>query len=98
MKNIAILALLFLTACTSAPTSKYVVSEVVYSFDTTNPSMITSVAFDLDRPAATVKVGIGDSAWNLQTCTSAEPFTHWSCPLSGVIVMSSMSSLRVVIE
>jgi hypothetical protein len=93
MKNIAILALLFLTACTSAPTSKYVVSEVVYSFDTTNPSMITSVAF-----AATVKVGIGDSAWNLQTCTSAEPFTHWSCPLSGVIVMSSMSSLRVVIE
>jgi hypothetical protein len=72
----------------------YTVSNIVYAFDNANPSNLTTVAFDLNNPAATVKVS-ATTAGTLQNCTSAAPFTHWTCTLTGVTVTST-SSLRVV--
>ena len=75
--------------------SGYTVSNIVYTFDTANPSNLTTVTFDLDNPAATVKVSL-TAAGTLQNCTSATPFTHWSCTLTGTTVTSA-TSLRVVV-
>jgi hypothetical protein len=72
----------------------YDVSNIVYTFDTANPSNLTSVTFDLDNPAATVKVRLATGGI-LQNCTSATPFIHWSCTLTGTTVTGA-SSLRVV--
>jgi hypothetical protein len=78
----------------SGAISGYAVSNIVYTFDTANPSNLTSVAFDLDNPATTVKVS-ATAAGTLQNCTSATPFTHWTCTLTGTTVTSA-STLRVV--
>jgi hypothetical protein len=74
--------------------SGYTVTNIVYTFDTANPSNLTNVAFDLDAPAANAKVSLA-AAGTLQNCTSVSPFTHWTCTLTGVTVTSA-SSLRVV--
>ena len=78
----------------SGAISGYAVSNIVYTFDTANPSNLTTVAFDLDNPATTVKVSLA-AAGTLQNCTSSTPFTHWTCNLTGVTV-SGATSLRVV--
>jgi len=75
--------------------SGYAVSNISYAFDTATPSNLTPVAFDLDNPATDVKVSL-TAAGTLQNCTSAVPFTHWTCTLTGVTVTSA-SSLRVVV-
>jgi hypothetical protein len=82
------------TASANHPISSYAVSNIVYTFDTSNPSNLATVAFDLDNPAATVKVSLTPGG-NLQNCSSATPFTHWSCTLTGTTVTNA-SSLRVV--
>jgi hypothetical protein len=77
----------------SGAISGYTVSNIVYTFDTANPSNLTQVAFDLDAAAATVKVSL-TAAGTLQACTNPST-THWTCTLAGVTVTSA-SSLRVV--
>jgi hypothetical protein len=74
--------------------SGFAVSNIVYTFDTANSSNLTSVAFDLDNAAATVKVSL-TTGGALQDCTSATPFTHWTCTLTGTTVTNA-SALRVV--
>jgi hypothetical protein len=69
------------------------VSNIVYTFDAVNPSSLTSIAFNIDSPASTVRVSLDGGA--LQDCESAAPFTHWTCYLTGVTV-DNASSLRVV--
>jgi hypothetical protein len=86
--------MLILTACASRV---YTVSNIVYTFDTANPPNLIMITLDLDNPATDVKVGIGDTVYNLQACESAEPFTHWICALTGVTVAES-SSLRIVVK
>lgn len=77
----------------SGAISGYTVSNIVYTFDTANPSNLTQVAFDLDAAAATVKVSL-TAAGTLQSCANPST-THWTCALTGVTVTSA-SSLRVV--
>mgnify|MGYP001578824857 CR=1 FL=1 len=77
----------------SGAISGYTVSNIVYTFDTANPSNLTNVAFSLDAAAATVKVSL-TAAGTLQTCTNPSG-TNWTCTLTGVTVTSA-SSLRVV--
>ena len=79
------------------PLVKYAVSNIVYAFDTANPSNLTSVAFDLDNPAANVKV-ILTASGTMQNCTSPTPFTHWTCPLTGVTVTTIRLNMRVVVS
>ena len=74
--------------------TSYAVFNIAYAFDTANPSNLTTVAFDLDNPASSVKVGLTDGD-ELQNCESATPFTHWTCNLTGVNV-SDVTSLRIV--
>ena len=71
----------------------FAVSNIIYAFDTASPANITTVAFDLDNPAATVKVSM--TGGTLQDCTSATPFTHWTCNLTGVNV-ADVTALRIV--
>ena len=75
--------------------SGYAVSNVVYAFDTATPPNITTVAFDLDNPAATVKVRLTADG-TLQPCESAKPFTHWTCAISGVSI-ANVTSMRIVV-
>jgi hypothetical protein len=82
------------TSHASGAISGYAVSNISYAFDNANPSNLTTVAFDLDNPAATVKVSL-TTGGTLQDCTSATPFTHWTCTLTGITVTGA-SSLRVV--
>jgi len=82
------------TAPDSRAISGYAVSNISYAFDTANPSNLTTVAFDLDNPAATVKVSL-TTGGTLQNCNSATPFTHWTCTLTDTTVTNA-SSLRVV--
>ena len=72
----------------------YAVSNISYTFNTANPSNLTSVAFDLNNPAATAKVSL-TTGGTLQDCTSQTPFTHWTCILTDTTVTNA-SSLRVV--
>jgi hypothetical protein len=94
--KVLLFILLFLTACSSAPAGDYVVSGIVYAFDTTNPSVITSVAFDLDKPATAVNVVL-TLGGNKQRCESAAPFTHWTCPLNWGDV-TGVSAMQVNVE
>jgi hypothetical protein len=82
------------TASANRAISGFAVSKISYAFDTANPSNLTTVAFDLDNPASTVKVGL-TTGGKLQDCTSATPFTHWTCTLTDTTVTNA-SSLRVV--
>jgi len=40
----------------------YIVSDITYVLDTTNPSLITSVKFELDQTAVTVKAELSNTA------------------------------------
>jgi len=77
----------------SGAISGYTVSNIVYTFDATNPSNLTDVDFDLDAAAATVRVSL-TAAGTLQSCSNTSG-TSWTCALTGVTVTSA-SSLRVV--
>ena len=77
----------------SGAISGYAVSNIVYTFDTANPSNLTNVAFNLDAAAATAKVSL-TAAGTLQACTNPSG-NSWTCALTGVTVTSA-SSLRVV--
>ncbi|HET7143237.1 MAG TPA: hypothetical protein VFI68_04375 [Anaerolineales bacterium] len=77
----------------SGAISGYTVSNIVYTFDTSNPSDLTNVAFSLDAAAATVKVSL-TAAGTLQACTNPSG-NNWTCALTGVTVTGA-SSLRVV--
>jgi hypothetical protein len=87
-----LLVAVLLTAC-SAPDSVYQVSNTTYSFNSADVSRIDVVSFDLDHRASVVSVNVADSKFFL--CESAEPFTHWTCDLGGVLV-SGNTSMRVV--
>ena len=76
--------------------SGYSVSNIFYAFDTATPPNITTVAFDLDNPAATVKVRLTADG-TLQPCESATPFTHWTCAISGVNTANVTAPMRIVV-
>jgi len=72
--------------------SGYTVSNIVYTFDTANPSNLTGVAFTLDAAATNVSVSV-TAAGTLSACTGGP--TNWTCALTGVTVTNA-TSLRVV--
>ena len=71
----------------------YDIIDVVYNLNTTNPSLLDSVDFNVQDPAVTVKIQlITAGAWYDCTNTST---TIWNCVTTGVTV-SGITQLRVV--
>jgi FlaG/FlaF family flagellin (archaellin) len=77
----------------SAAISGYTVSNIVYTYDTANPSNVSDVDFDLNAAASNVDVSL-TAAGTLQGCTNTGG-NSWNCPITGVTVTSA-STLRVV--
>ena len=91
------------TASNTVPASKagdgesaisgYVVSNVKYNLDTTNPANLASVQFDLDAAAATAKAKVV-STGSFVDCSNTAG-NSWTCPLTGTSVLSA-NQLRVI--
>jgi hypothetical protein len=90
-KIVILLVCLALTAC-STQSQGYEVSNIAYTFNQVDPLSLDLIAFDLDRPARAVEIGLSYTDY---PCESAEPFTHWTCPLGGVMFASGMT--RVIV-
>jgi len=83
----------------SAAVSGYAVTGVTYNLNSSDPSLIDSVAFDLDAAATNVAAGIADSSANEKysdACTASG--THWTCTFSGANIPTVLEavSLRVI--
>src|SRR3972149_11152266 len=63
----------------SGAISGYTVSNIVYTYDTANPSNVTDVDFDLNAAASSVDVSL-TGAGSLQGCTNTGG-TSWNCPI-----------------
>jgi hypothetical protein len=90
--NKKIVILLLCLALTACSTQGYEVSNIEYTLNQVDPLILDLVAFDLDAPARMVAISLSDKYY---PCESAEPFTHWTCPLDGVIFASGM--MRVIV-
>lgn len=77
----------------SGAISGYTVSNIVYTYDTANPSNVTDVDFDLNAAASSVDASL-TAGGALQGCTNTGG-TSWNCPITGVTVTAA-TSLRVV--
>lgn len=77
----------------SGTVSGYNVTDVVYTLNSTNPSTLDSVAFDLNAAAVQVKVQLVSSgSW--YDC-ALDTGTVWTCNTAGLNV-SAIDQLRVV--
>ncbi len=74
----------------------YAVSAVTYTYDTANPSMISTVSFTIAPGAAKAGVSLTTGGL-LQACTGtgSAPYTAFTCTISGVSVLNAVT-LRVV--
>jgi hypothetical protein len=71
----------------------YIVSNVTYTLNASNPQQLDKVEFDLDAAASTVKVRLQTTgSWYDCTNTSGN---HWSCDTPGQGVQPA-NELRVV--
>lgn len=77
----------------SGTVSGYTVSNINYTLDASNPSLIDSVSFTLDAPAGDVYVSVDNgSSWT--QCTGGP--TNWSCNFTPNVAVQPVTSLRVV--
>jgi hypothetical protein len=79
--------------------SGYAVTNVVYNFATNDPTEVTSIEFDLDKAAGTVKIQLdatavtGDTDWDWATCTSSS--LHVTCTPATTLLTTSIKNLNV---
>ena len=76
--------------------SGYTVSGVTYNLDTTNPSLIASVEFDLDAAASSVAASLTDAS-STETFASAcsSSGNHWTCTFGTVSALDA-ATFRVI--
>lgn len=74
--------------------SGYTVTNVVYTFDAADPSLLDMVTFDLSAAAATVEVQLVATTGPWYACT-LDTGTTWECATSDLAV-STVDQLRVV--
>jgi archaellin len=74
----------------------YTVSAVTYTYDTANPSQISTVSFTIAPGAGKASVSL-TAGGLLQSCTGggAAPHTTFTCNITGVSVLNA-TMLRVV--
>ena len=79
--------------------SGYTVSNVKYTLDTKNPSLIASVEFDLDAAASSVAASLINTATSTETfasaCGNGGSGNHWTCTFGTVSALSA-DSFRVI--
>ena len=79
--------------------SGYVVSNVEYNFAAGDPTEVTSIEFDLDKAAGTVKIQLdstavtGDTDWDWAPCTIST--LHVTCTPSATLLTSAIKNLNV---
>lgn len=78
----------------SGAISGYTISNVVYNLNTTDPSTIDSVNFDLSAAAVTAKIKLVTAGSTWYDCTVVTG-NSWTCDTTGVTVVS-IDQLRVI--
>jgi hypothetical protein len=79
--------------------SGYVVSNVEYNFAAGDPTEVTSIEFDLDKAAGTVKIQLdstavtGDTDWDWAPCTIST--LHVTCTPSATLLTTAIKNLNV---
>ena len=76
--------------------SGYAVSNIEYNFALNDPTEVTSIEFDLDQAAGTVKIqldSIADTDWDWATCTIAS--LHVTCTPSATLLTADIKNLNV---
>ncbi|MBK9928022.1 MAG: hypothetical protein IPP66_22350 [Anaerolineales bacterium] len=95
----------FAAAITGIPDSKagtgsgtvtgYVVSNVAYTFNTSDPTLLDQVDFTLDATATSVKIQVNTVAGDWYTCTNV--LTDWTCiTTSPQATTATMDTLTIV--
>lgn len=81
----------------SGTISGYTVSNVVYTLDSTNPSELDSVSFDISGNAdpGTVKAQLVATSGTWYDCTVGTP-PNWSCTVTDTLLVENMDQLNVV--
>ncbi|NWG35470.1 MAG: hypothetical protein HXY42_13640 [Chloroflexi bacterium] len=74
--------------------SGWTISNVHYH-PADDPTWLSSVEFDLDAPARTVKINLNTSAPKFINCENSHG-THWVCRVEAGIRIASIDELRVV--
>jgi hypothetical protein len=76
----------------SGTISGYVVSNIHYILDASNPTLIDAVTFQLDGTATDVYAKVGAGSWS-PLCTLAA--SVWTCDVAGTVVLPAVT-LQVV--
>lgn len=77
--------------------SGYAVSNIRYTLDTNNPSLVSGVSFDLDASASQVYAAVGDGAtWTWSGSCANGGGNAWSCSFTSQPAVGSITQLRVV--
>ena len=74
--------------------SGWTVSNVQYHFGQ-DPSKISAVEFDLDRPAAVVQVSLNSSSSVFSSCENLSG-THWFCSTRSQVSVAGADEFRVI--
>jgi hypothetical protein len=74
--------------------SGYTVTNVVYNLNTTDPSTIDSIDFDLSAAAVTAKIKLVAAGSTWYDCVNGSG-TSWNCDTTGAAV-SAVDQLRVI--
>src|SRR5690349_12172423 len=79
--------------------SGYAVTNVVYNFATNDPTQVSSIEFDLDKAAGTVKIQLdatavtGDTDWDWAPCTISS--LHVTCTPTATLLTTAIKNLNV---
>jgi hypothetical protein len=79
--------------------SGYVISNIEYNFAAGDPTEVTSIEFDLDKSAGTVKVQLdatavtGDTDWDWTTCAIST--LHVTCTPGATLLTADIKDLNV---
>ena len=74
--------------------SGWMVSEIKYQLSS-DPSLISSVSFDLNGAAGTVSVKLNSSSAAYTDCTNTNGY-HWQCDFTAGVSLSSMDEFHVI--
>lgn len=78
----------------AVPISGWAIANLDYQ-TADDPSLVTSVTFDLDAPADKVSVKLESQATEFAACTNVGGY-HWQCNFQAGVKVSSMDEFRVI--
>ena len=90
---ISLLAISLLTACGGTVPGEYVVTNVIYTYDSANPLIITYVDFDISPAISQVSVSLVQGGALSDCGALTADGTHAHCPVN--VPTSAANMLRV---